>query len=120
MTGRGTPHQNGGLARALEIVGERWTLLIIREAMGGVSRFDDFHASLGLSRKSLSSRLNLLVDRGVMVKAAYQQRPVRFDYRLTEKGAALGPAIAALTHWGTAHGAAQARTRATGAAGGRC
>jgi len=101
MTGRGYPHLDGGLARALEIVGERWTLLIIREAMGGVSRFDDFHASLGLSRKSLSSRLTLLVDRGVMVKAAYQQRPVRYDYRLTAKGAALRPAIVALTDWGT-------------------
>jgi DNA-binding HxlR family transcriptional regulator len=120
MTGRGYPHQDGGLARALEIVGERWTLLIIREAMCGVSRFDDFHASLGLSRKSLSSRLCLLVDRGVMIKAAYQLRPVRYDYRLTAKGAALAPAIAALTEWGTAHGSAQARTRPTGAAGGRC
>jgi DNA-binding HxlR family transcriptional regulator len=101
MTGRGYPHQDGGLARALEIVGEKWTLLIIREALGGVSRFDDFHAALGLSRKSLSSRLSLLVDRGVMIKAAYQQRPVRYDYRLTAKGAALRPAIAALTDWGT-------------------
>jgi DNA-binding HxlR family transcriptional regulator len=101
MTGRAYPHQDGGLARALEIVGEKWTLLIIREALGGVSRFDDFHASLGLSRKSLSSRLSLLVDRGVMIKAAYQQRPVRYDYRLTAKGTALRPAIAALTDWGT-------------------
>jgi DNA-binding HxlR family transcriptional regulator len=101
-------------------VGERWTLLIIREAMGGVSRFDDFHASVGLSRKSLASRLRLLVDRGVMIKAPYQQRPVRYDYRLTAKGNALRPAIIALTDWGTAHGSAQARTRATGAVGGGC
>jgi DNA-binding HxlR family transcriptional regulator len=117
VSGRGYPHQDGGLARALEIVGERWTLLIIREAMGGVSRFDDFHASLRLSRKSLSSRLGLLVDRGVMVKAAYQQRPVRYDYRLTAKGAALEPAIAALTAWGTAHGSAQAPLLASAAEG---
>ena len=95
--------QVGGLARALEIVGERWTLLIVREAMTGVSRFDDFHARLGLSRKTLSARLRMLVDGGLMTRTPYQQRPLRCDYRLTREGTALRPAIAALTAWGDAH-----------------
>jgi DNA-binding HxlR family transcriptional regulator len=94
------PKQLGGLARALEIVGERWTLLIVRDAMGGVSRFEDFRARLGLSRKTLSVRLGLLVEHGVMTRAPYQQRPVRYDYRLTPKGVALTPALVALTDWG--------------------
>jgi len=103
VTGREHPLRVGGLARALEIVGERWTLLIVREAMTGVSRFDDFHARLGVSRKSLSARLGLLVEHGLMTKTPYQQRPIRCDYRLTRKGIALQPAIAALTAWGDAH-----------------
>lgn len=95
--------QAAGLAGALELVGERWTLLIVREAMGGVSRFDDFHARLGLSRKSLSARLRLLVRHGLMTKIPYQHSPVRYDYRLTARGDDLRPAIAALTAWGDAH-----------------
>lgn len=94
------PRQAGGLASALELVGERWTLLIVREAMGGVSRFDDFHARQGLSRKSLSARLGLLVRHGLMTKTPYQHNPVRCDYRLTTRGIELQPAIAALTAWG--------------------
>ena len=102
MQGREYPKDVGGLARALEIVGERWTLLIVRAAMGGVSRFEDFHAHLGLSRKTLSLRLGLLVEHGVMTRAPYQERPVRCDYRLTPKGVALTPALVALTDWGEA------------------
>lgn len=106
MRGREYPNQLGGLARALEVVGERWTLLIVRDAMGGVSRFEDFHARLGLSRKTLSVRLGLLVEHGVMTRAPYQQRPVRYDYRLTPKGAALTPALRALADWGETSGTA--------------
>lgn len=103
MLGREYPHQVGGLARALEIVGQRWTLLIVGEGMAGVSRFDDFHARLGISRKILSGRLGLLVEHGVMTKVPYQQRPVRYDYRLTPNGVALSPALQALTDWGQAY-----------------
>lgn len=93
----------GGLAGALELVGERWTLLIVREAMDGVSRFDDFHAHLGLSRRSLSARLARLVQRGLMTKTPYQHNPIRCDYCLTAKGLELQAAITALTAWGDVH-----------------
>lgn len=97
------PHQSGGLAPALVIVGERWTLLIVSRAMAGVSRFDDFQAHLGISRKTLSVRLELLIEHGVMTKVLYHQRPARHDYVLTPKGAALLPALKALGAWGEAH-----------------
>jgi DNA-binding HxlR family transcriptional regulator len=106
MHGRQYPNQAGGLARALAIVGERWTLLIVQQAMVGVSRFEDFHSRIGLSRKTLSVRLVLLVEHGVMTRAPYQQRPVCYDYRLTPNGVALAPALDALTAWGDAHACA--------------
>ena len=71
--------------------------------MAGVSRFGDFHARLGISRKTLSVRLELLVECGVMTKVRYQQRPDRYDYRLTPDGVALSPAVQALTVWGEAY-----------------
>jgi DNA-binding HxlR family transcriptional regulator len=87
----------------LEILGERWTLLIAHDALSGVSRFEDLHSRLGISRKTLSTRLGLLVEEGVMEKVPYQQRPARYDYRLTPKGAALSAALHASTVWGEAH-----------------
>lgn len=104
-------HQVGGLAGAVEIVGERWTLLIVRDALAGVSRFGDFHARLGISRKTLSVRLELLVEHGLMTKVPYQQRPVRCDYRLTRNGVALSPALQALTAWGEAFAKSDALPR---------
>ena len=71
MLGRECPNQTCGLARALEIVGERWTLLIVRDAVGGVTRFDAFQARLGVSRRLLAERLNMLVESGVMTKVPY-------------------------------------------------
>lgn len=91
------------LARALAVVGDRWTLLVLREAFLRTRRFDDFQTRLGIARKVLAERLALLVAEGVLEKTAYQHRPPRHEYRLTEKGLGLYPAILALVHWGDAH-----------------
>lgn len=91
------------LARALAVVGDRWTLLVLREAFLRTRRFDDFQARLGIARRVLAERLALLVAEGVLEKRAYQDRPVRHEYRLTDKGLGLYPATLALVHWGDAH-----------------
>jgi DNA-binding HxlR family transcriptional regulator len=92
--------QNCSIARTLELVGERWTLLVIRDAFLGVRRFDDFQRSLGIARNVLSDRLARLVDAGILERRAYQQRPERFEYTLTEKGRDLRAPLLALMHWG--------------------
>src|SRR3954462_8924933 len=92
--------QNCSLARTLEIVGERWTLLILREAFLGVRRFDDFQRRLDVSRTILAGRLDRLVDEGLLARERYQERPDRFEYVLTQKGLDLWPAINALRAWG--------------------
>lgn len=84
----------------MEQIGERWTILILRDAFYGIRRFDDFQASLGVARNILTSRLNHLVDGGVMRKEQYQDNPPRFEYRLTEKGRDLIPVITTLMAWG--------------------
>src|ERR1041384_2191025 len=88
--------QDCSIARALEVVGERWTLLIVRDAFRGIRRFDDFQESLGISRNVLTERLARLVDEGVLERVPYQQRPERFEYVLTAKGRELRVALAAL------------------------
>lgn len=88
------------VARALSCVGEWWSLLIIRDAAQGLSRFDEFEKSLGISSSMLARRLAQLVDQGLLEKHAYQQRPVRYEYVLTEKGLALYPIILMLFDWG--------------------
>lgn len=95
--------ENCSLARTLSVLGDRWTLLVLREAFLRVRRFDDFQKSLGIARRVLAARLKLLVDEGVLEKRAYQERPIRHEYRLTEKGLGLYPALIALVHWGDAH-----------------
>lgn len=92
--------QSCSIARALELVGERWTLLILRDAFLGVRRFDDFRDRLQMSRTVLTTRLNDLVESGLMRREAYQQRPTRYDYLLTEAALGLWPAIAGLAQWG--------------------
>jgi DNA-binding HxlR family transcriptional regulator len=87
-------------ARALEAIGERWTLLILRDAFLGVRRFDDFQRDLGVSRGILSARLQWLCDEGILERRSYQQRPERFEYRLTQKGRDLWPVMMALMKWG--------------------
>jgi len=90
------------LAGALEIVGEWWTLLIVRDALMGQTRFEGWQASLGISRNVLAARLRRLVGTGVLERVRYRERPVRHEYRLTEKGRGLGVALMALTQWGDA------------------
>lgn len=88
------------IARALSVVGERWTLLILREIFFGVARFDPLRRRLGISRNVLTQRLEHLVEHGVLEKVPYQDRPVRHEYRLTEKGRDLYPVLLALLGWG--------------------
>lgn len=88
------------VARALSVVGERWTLLIVRDAFKGTRRFDEFYRNLGVTRHRLAERLNGLVAAGVMTKVPYTDRPVRYEYRLTRKGLALYPVLLTLSHWG--------------------
>jgi len=92
--------QDCSIARALEIVGERWTLLIVRDAFLGRRRFDEFQQSLGISRNVLTERLGRLVDEGILERVRYQERPERFEYRLTQKGRDLYLALAGLRQWG--------------------
>jgi len=91
------------LARTLAVIGDRWTLMILRDAFLRVRRFEDFEKSLKIARRVLSERLALLVKHGILAKVAYQERPVRHEYRLTEKGLELYPALVALVHWGDKH-----------------
>jgi DNA-binding HxlR family transcriptional regulator len=92
--------QNCSVASALEIVGERWTLLIIRDAFAGLSRFEEFRESLGLARNVLTDRLDKLVEHGIFERVPYGDRADRFDYRLTQKGLDLHVALVGLRQWG--------------------
>lgn len=91
---------NCSIARTLDVVGEWWTLLILRDVFRGTRRFDDFQDSLGLARSVLAARLTKLTEHGVLERRAYSEHPPRYEYYLTEKGRALFPVIAALIHWG--------------------
>jgi len=88
------------LARGLELIGDWWSPLIIRDLFLGVARFDELVEDLGISRNLLTRRLASLVTNGVVERVAYQHRPTRYEYRLTEAGRDLVPAILALTAWG--------------------
>ena len=92
-----------GVAKSLEILGERWTLLIIRDAFFGLRRFEEFQSSLGVARNVLTDRLNRLVDEGVFDRRRYSERPERFEYVLTPKGRELIVALTALREWGDRH-----------------
>ncbi|MFZ0216117.1 MAG: helix-turn-helix domain-containing protein [Candidatus Dormiibacterota bacterium] len=91
---------NCSVAQALEVVGEWWTMLIVRDCLLGVTRFDDFQERLGIARNVLTERLDHLVARGVLRRVAYQDHPPRHDYRLTEKGRDLWLVVNALRQWG--------------------
>lgn len=91
------------LARTLSVVGDRWTLLVLRESFLGIRRFDEFEKRLGITRHVLADRLKKLVEAAVLEKVAYQQRPLREEYRLTAKGRDLYPAVLALVNWGDRH-----------------
>ncbi|HEY8409187.1 MAG TPA: helix-turn-helix domain-containing protein [Gaiellaceae bacterium] len=95
--------QNCSIARALEVVGERWTLLIVRDVFLGRRRFDELQESLGIARNVLTDRLNRLTDEGILERARYSERPERYEYRLTAKGRDLNVALTALRQWGDAY-----------------
>jgi DNA-binding HxlR family transcriptional regulator len=88
------------IAGALEVVGERWSLLIVRDVFLGLRKFDELQRNLGVARNVLQARLQRLVDNGVLERRRYHERPERFEYLLTEKGLELWPTIVALMRWG--------------------
>ncbi|MGW8378742.1 helix-turn-helix domain-containing protein [Streptomyces sp. ODS28] len=103
--------QDCSLARALEVVGERWSLLIVRDAFYGVRRFNDFLAHLDIPRAVLTARLNLLVSAGVLRKDAYQHSPVRYSYVLTDAGRELWLPVYGLALWGGRHASEKGASR---------
>jgi DNA-binding HxlR family transcriptional regulator len=92
--------QNCSIAKSLEVLGERWTLLVIREAFLGTRRFEGFMERLDIARNVLTARLSRLVEEDVLERVPYQERPPRYEYRLTEKGRDLWPVIVALLQFG--------------------
>ncbi|PKN79405.1 MAG: transcriptional regulator, partial [Chloroflexi bacterium HGW-Chloroflexi-9] len=88
------------VARSLDVVGERWTLLVLRDAFQGKRRFEEFSRSLPVARNVLTDRLRTLVEHGVLERRQYEEHPPRFEYRLTPKGMDLYPVIVALIQWG--------------------
>jgi DNA-binding HxlR family transcriptional regulator len=105
MLGSQYDNQMCSIAGALDVVGERWSLLIVREVLLGVRRFDEIQADLGIARNVLQTRLTKLLDQGVLEKRLYAERPPRYEYRLTEKGLDLWPTLVALMQWGDRHAA---------------
>ena len=103
MLGRDYAGQECSIARTLEIVGERWTLLVLRDALAGTRRFDDFRAKLGIARNVLQTRLTRLVGEGVLERRLYHERPPRHEYLLTPAGRDLLPVLIALMRWGDVH-----------------
>jgi DNA-binding HxlR family transcriptional regulator len=93
---------NCSIARTLDVIGEWWTVLILRDAFRGTTRFDDFHDSLGIARSVLTARLRKLTEQGVLERRAYSEHPPRYEYHLTEKGRALYPVIVSMLQWGDA------------------
>jgi DNA-binding HxlR family transcriptional regulator len=105
MLGSDYPTQTCSIATTLEVVGERWSLLIVREILLGVRRFDEIQSDLGVARNVLQSRLERLLEHGVLEKRRYHERPERYEYLLTDKGLDLWPAVIALMQWGDRYGA---------------
>ena len=91
------------VARAMSVIGDRWTLLIVRDCFLGKSRLEQFQQSLGVTRHILSDRLKSLVAAGVLERNAYSSRPIRYDYVLTDRGRDFAPALIGLKDWGKKH-----------------
>ena len=91
------------VARTVAVIGDRWTLLVLRDCFLRVRRFEDFQASLGVTRHVLADRLRKLVRQGVLRRVPYQVRPKRYEYILTQKGLDLYPIIMSIVHWGDIH-----------------
>jgi DNA-binding HxlR family transcriptional regulator len=100
MLGNDYPDQVCSIARSLEVVGERWTLLVLRDCFIGITKFDGFIDSLGITRTVLIRRLNQLIADGVLIRVLYQKRPDRYEYLLTPKGKDLFGVVALLLQWG--------------------
>lgn len=90
-------------SRTMSVIGDRWTLMILRDCFMKVRRFEEFHERLGIGRSILTDRLNKLVDNEVLARVPYQQSPLRYEYRLTQKGIDLHPIIMGIVHWGDRH-----------------
>ena len=97
---RDFPRDACAVASTLEAIGERWTVLILREAFFGVRRFEDLHRNIGAARNILSDRLNTLVAKGILRRELYNERPPRYEYRLTRKGVDLWGIVIELARWG--------------------
>lgn len=93
-----------GLPQALEVMGERWSFMILRASFNGVHHFEEFLSELGIARNILSNRLGRLVDHGILVRQAIAEDRRKIEYRLTEKGMDLLPAMLALRQWGIKYG----------------
>ena len=91
------------VARTVAVIGDRWSLLILRDCFLRVRRFEEFQSRLGVTRHVLADRLKKLVRFGVLRRAPYQQNPTRYEYILTQKGLDLYPVVMAIVHWGDEH-----------------
>ena len=103
MLGKDYEGQHCSVARSLELIGERWTLLVIREVFYGRRRFSEMQKTLGVARNVLTNRLQRLVDEGILERRPYSEKPERYEYFLTEKGLDLWPTLVALMFWGDKH-----------------
>lgn len=103
MKWSGLEQEPCSVARTVSVIGDRWTLLVLRDCFLGVRRFEAFQQRLGIARPMLADRLRKLVDAGVLRKLRYQESPARYEYRLTPKGMDLHPVIMAIVHWGDVH-----------------
>ena len=103
MKWSGLAEEACSVARTVAVIGDRWTLMILRDCFLGVRRFEDFQARLGISRTITAQRLRMLVNQGVLKKTSYQSHPQRYEYRLTEKGMDLYPVIMAVVSFGDRH-----------------
>jgi DNA-binding HxlR family transcriptional regulator len=100
MLGNEYEGQTCSIARSLELVGERWSLLVVREIFHGRRKFSEMQRSLGVARNVLTARLQRMVDDGILERRPYSERPERYEYFLTEKGLDLWPVMISLMHWG--------------------
>jgi DNA-binding HxlR family transcriptional regulator len=101
-------HEPCSVARSVAVIGDRWTLMILRDCFLGVRRFEAFQERLGISRTIIADRLKHLTEEGVLRRVVYQEHPTRHEYRLTEKGLDLHPVVMAIVHWGDRHYAGEA------------
>jgi DNA-binding HxlR family transcriptional regulator len=97
--------ENCSIARTLAVLGERWTLLVLRQSFLRTKRFEDFQAALGIARNVLAERLQRLVGEGILERRQYQERPARYEYKLTQKGLDLYPVLVSLMQWGDRYNA---------------